>query len=454
MQRLCLVLILCCTTQPALAKNITLTQALQSDLHLNLSPHNLTLILDSRTLGPISDNDSVTVEDISQKIQPQSLQILNAGTITEQSVNNNPINFQQLMDQHIGRNITLATRSATGAEKKQLVKLLSADANTALVENQGAIETIPLHSQQWRLIFPKSSHPPRLNASLSFKSHGKKNTSDILLSYLSEGLFWKMDYALVLNSKGDKLQLQGIASLFNNTATTFNNAQITLNSTDIALSSGKNRSQAKLPIKINDLSDSKAYKLPQRTSLPSNQPTQIPIIEARDIKLQTGYRYKTRITRHRQTSRALQHPNYYLSFSNTQNNKLGKALPPGHARIFMTDSNAQLQLVGTSYFPESNNHQSVELTTGKAPDLTIRQRQTGIQDTFDGTIITTEFIFKNSAKVQRRLTLSSIFEDHWQIISSTYPAAKKLTKSAIWDIPLRANSSLVFTLKTRLRHAK
>ena len=165
------------------AKTITLSQTAQQDLAISLYQHDLALIKDVRALGKLTSRDLVKVEGVSQQMQVQSLQIQGAGNISSQSLNRQTISYTGLIRSHIGREITVAKSTASGTEIKAQVKLLGVDQNSVLIENQGAIETIPLHSDQWRLIFPKSEQPLSLAPSLTFISQGKNSTDDIQLNY-------------------------------------------------------------------------------------------------------------------------------------------------------------------------------------------------------------------------------------------------------------------------------
>ncbi len=64
--------------------------------------------------------------------------------------------------------------------------------------------------------------------SLEIRSEGTSKASDAVLTYLTRGLNWQMDYALVLNSKGDRLNLDGLATLNNQTGVDFRNSKVLL----------------------------------------------------------------------------------------------------------------------------------------------------------------------------------------------------------------------------------
>jgi hypothetical protein len=444
MQRLTLALALCCITQLH-AQSITLEKNTQTNLNLDIYPKTQALIQDSRILGPIKLNDSVTIVDISDKILPHSVHIFNAGDITELIVDK-PLTYQQLLKQNVGSQISLIEKNHLDQEIRRSVTLLSVNNSTAIIDNQGSIETIPLHSKQWRIAFQNNAIKGLSSHAIRFKSKGKKHTNNILLSYLSSDIYWTMNYILALNTKEQKLQLKGLASITNNTATHFNNAKISLGADQPKPTKKRSKATAS--------ANTAFYKLLQRTSLPPGQQTLIPIAQATDIDAKVNYRFTSYITRQPNKRLAPQHPNSYLSFLNSAKHQLGKTLPAGKAKIFIHADSQDFQLFGEGDLAHSEAGERIEISMGKAVDFSITQRATGRQSTFDGSLASSQFILKNSSAQSRTLTLSIRFNHPSQIISSTYPVSNKQPLSARWNITVRANSTHVFDLNVRLKHPR
>lgn len=449
------------------AGTITLSSEQQTDLSLTLYSSNLALVQDSRILGAIDAKDEIVVTDISKQMHPQSLQIAKAGKIISQTLNRDIINYQGLINQHIGKEIILVKEGTNTEEIRQSVKLLNVTNNTAIVALSGNIETIPLQSNKWRFVFPNSTQNLRLKPSLTFKSEGKSTTNNIRLSYLTNGLEWRMDYVLVLNEARDKLNFKGLASLFNNTNTLFNNAKIKLLAGDIA----KPRQQqqfnldAQAPAMLmaksaarenapSDIGDLKLYKLPNRATLQPHQQTQIPLLQAEQVAVKTSYRYQFYVNPYIENRETKASPSTYLNIDNQKQNKLGISLPKGQARVYTPDDNGELQFIGASQLRQSNEGDKIELMTGKAFDISIKQRQTNYEKTFDGALVDMQLIISNHSKNEKTLDLSASFNNNWEIISNTYPPSKKSSANVEWKIKLHANSSNVFNLKTRIKTRK
>ncbi len=448
------------------AGTIALSNEQQTDLSLTLYSSNLALVQDSRILGAINEKDEIIVTGISKQMHPQSLQIANAGKILAQTLNRDIVSYQGLINEHIGKEIVLVKDGNNGEEIRQSVKLLNVTNNTAIVALNSNIETIPLQSNSWRFVFPNSTENLRLKPSLTFKSEGKSTTNNVQLSYLTNGLEWRMDYVLVLNKNRDKLNFKGLASLFNNTDTLFNNAKIKLLAGDIAqprqqqysldtqapaMLMAKSAARENAPSNIGDL---KLYKLPNRATLQPHQQTQIPLLQAEQVAAITRYRHQFYVNPYLDNHELKTSPSTYISIENKKDNKLGISLPQGQARVYTPDENNELQFIGASQLRQSNEGDKIELTTGKAFDISIKQRQTNYEKTFDGALVGMQLIISNHSSTEKTLDLSASFNNNWEIISSTYPANKKSSANVEWNIKLRANSSNVFNLKTRIKNRK
>ncbi len=444
------------------AETFTLTQADQNNLSITLYSNDLALVQDTRLLGPITPEDTVIVKDISRKMHTQSLQIKDAGIITEQSLNQAVISYKSLMNSYIGETITLVkTLQSSDQEIRQSVKLLSVDKHTVIVEIDGAIESFPLRSEVWRFVFPKKPTNMQLRPSLTFKSQGKKTTNNIQLNYLTSGLEWQMDYVLELNSKRNLLNLKGLASLFNRTDTLYKKANIKLLAGTISPPS-QNQFKATAPMDMmmdrtarletstQNIGDLKLYNLPQETTLFPHQQTQVPLLSAKNIPVIAGYRYDLHITPYLDNHETKTSPSSYLSFNNDKESGLGIPLPSGQARIFNPDKSHELQFVGASLFSQSSLNEEIKLETGKAFDFSIRHRQTSHEKTFNGVIVGIQFIFNNSSLEEKTLDLTATFSNSWKIIDSTYPLFKKQGRDAHWKIKVAGNNISVFDIRVRL----
>ena len=214
---------------PLLAAPLSIDASQQESVSVSLYNNDLGLVRDVRKLPAISPGHSLSIEDVSHQMMSETLRLENAGEVLEQNLNTNLISHQALLQHYIGQQIELArSNPASGAESRFPVTLLSYQGNQAMVDNNGQIESIPLHNGQWRFIFPSVPAGMQARPSLEVALQNSKAGTSAVLTYLTRGLSWQMDYTMTLNKQGNRLSIDGLATLNNQTGVDFNHASIQL----------------------------------------------------------------------------------------------------------------------------------------------------------------------------------------------------------------------------------
>lgn len=437
-----------------------ITDENQTDLAVTLYTQNLGLIQDSRSLPPLKKDETVVIRDVSKLMQTETLQIRNAGTIKEQTLNTASLNYYALLEQHIGESIILAHSQTNGQELQQTVQLLNVEGATALVENNGRIESIPL-SSEWRIIFPTSPTDLLLKPSLTFRSEGTNTAGTAQFSYLTQGLSWQMDYVMTLNEESSELRLEGLASLMNDTGIPLKNARIRLLAGDVyqdsnpryraktvmmAQSMAEDASSA-MPEALNDY---QLYRLDERVTLQHQQRTQVPLMHADKVSIKALQRYQFYIGNDVDNQTYTVKPESFIRFTNSQRQGLGAPLPAGQVRFFSPDKTGELHYIGSSRINQTAKDEHVELAMGKAFDVTITRQQTAFQTAFDGTVSDYEIRIRNSALSSRDIEVSSLFSQPWKLISSTSKPTEQSAGMAKWKITVKGNSESLLTMRVRL----
>jgi hypothetical protein len=443
----------------AIAQTITLTEQQQTNLAITLYNNDFALVQDTRILGQLLPDDKVVVRNVSRQLLAQSLQIHKSGKVLEQSFIGEALSYNNLLKQQLGKKIVLIKQANSNTPEKRLpATLISVDKKTALVQLNGYIETIPLHSNQWRFSFENTLQSTAKQPSLTFTSAGKPHTNNIKINYLSSGLHWEMDYSLTLNKRQNRLNLVAIASLINQTNTAFSNAKISL----IAGTLNKEKSYSsevskqKMLERTDTLATPKAlknlhlYNLANPITLPALQQIQIPLIEASNIPVKVFNQHHINITPSRDKRLLEIQPTSFISFTNNIKHDLGSTLPAGTAKTFKQGNNTPLKWVSSGHITHTKKNQRVVINTGKSLDFTIKQRQKSYEQTFNGALITIELKLNNHSNENKTLQLSTSSDHPQKIISNTYPAKSKRADSALWEIEVAANSVTVFNLQTRL----
>ncbi|SIS99361.1 DUF4139 domain-containing protein [Neptunomonas antarctica] len=442
------------------AESVTITDKEQTDLAVTLYTDNLGLIQDTRILPRLKKDDTVVILDVSQQMQTETLNIKNAGTIKEQTLNNSLLSYNALLLHYIGKDVILAHSQPSGQEIQQTVQLLNVEGNTALIDNNGRIESIPL-SSDWRLIFPSRPDNMLLKPSLTFRSEGTDHAGTARLSYLTQGLSWQMDYVMTLNEDNTSLAVDGLASLMNNTGASLKDARIRLLAGDVYRDNNP-RYRAKtlmmaqaltedarspLPETLNDY---QLYSLDEPITLHNQQRTQVPLLHEDKVAIKSLQRHQFYINANVDNQTYKVKPESFIRFTNDKQHGLGSPLPAGQARFFSPDNAGELHYVGSAQINQTAAGEQVELSMGKAFEVTITQRQTDFQPAFDGTVAAYELRIRNSAMKPRDVEISSLFSHPWKLISSTLQPTEKTAGMAKWQVSVPGNSESLLTMRVRL----
>lgn len=446
----------------ALADPLTVNVEKQQDLSITLYNQNLGLVRDVRSLPRINPGQALYIHDVSHQIMSQTLQVENAGKILEQNLNNNLISVASLLQAYTGKQVQLARfNSVSGSETISNVQLLSANGQFALVDHKGNIETIPVNQQGWRFIFPTIPEGMQSRPSLEVRSEGTSKASDATLTYLTRGLSWQMDYALVLNSQGDRLNLDGLATLNNQTGVDFRDSKVLLMAGQVnqppeqlirrhktAMVMAESMADSGAPEAFQDY---QLYRLPQRASLLNGQTKQVSLISAEQVKADRRYHYQMQVYPALDRQHYDQKPDIKVSFTNTQKQGLGFPLPAGNARVFSPDRDGNRHFIGSARIRNTSKGQKVELPIGKAFDLTVKRQQTLFKKNYDTFLTGHELELINSSDQTKPIVVTANFQQDWKITDSSHPYTKVNAGKNQWIIDLPADSTIRLTFKTELK---
>ncbi len=440
---------------------MTLSEQDRSDLAITLYTDNLGFVQDIRSTPILPAGQVVHLTDVSRQMEVESLQIRNAGQIKEQTLSHATLNYATLLQQHIGKEVLLANESKA-AEPTPAI-LLSIDQNTALVNINQRIETIPLNGN-WRIIFPTLPENMLLQPSLTFKTDGTSSAQQSSISYLTQGLSWKMDYVATLSEDGSSLLFDGLASMNNQTGTDFKDARIRLLAGNVNQNSPQHyRGKALMmaasaesdnAIQPEALSDYQLYTLPHQVSLADQQQTQVSLIHADNVKVNSVLRYRFYIHGGVDQLQQKIKPDTFINFINNQHYGIGTPLPAGQVRFFSPDKKGDLHFVGTDNIGQTAIGEPVELNLGKSFDVTISQKQTDYQSSYDGSVVAYELSIKNSGTSSKEIEISSQFAAPWKLISSSSKPTSESGGEASWKLNLPGKSDTVLSLRVRLTPPK
>ncbi len=404
---------------------------------------------------------------VSAHMQPETalLDVVkgDAIKITEQNFNFNTINPQALLEQSVGKEVSIVTTILnTGRENVVKARVLSADG--PVFEIDGKIHT-GLHG---RIVF--DNLPPGLRATptllLNVTGAANKDT-DAEFSYLTGGLSWRADYVMNYDTDAARMDLTAWATLTNTSGVDFTDARLKLVAGDI------NRVYAPRPmakemramaapaapmadgVAAGELDGSHIYTIAKPTTVADKQTKQLALLSGQGIAVT-----RELVVRNDQ-------PYYYaspmrgqipevkasieLTFKNDTASKLGVPLPAGVIRVYGMDDKGAAQFVGESNIGHKPVGSDVRVTLGRDFDVAIQREQTNFVHASDAVNISVWQVTVKNAKARPvKVRLIEPMPASWEITKESQPHKNPTAGSTEWllDVPAKGQTVLEYNVKS------
>src|SRR5437764_6052475 len=233
---LCLVSL---ATAIAQTSDQTTTAADRQSVNITVYSSNLGLVRETRRLTLPAGRIALRFADVTAQIRPETVHLASLTApsslrILEQNYQYDLLNPAKLLDKFVGRDLTLVLRryqNNTESFEPVQATLLSNNAGQVWRVN-GQIVINPTNIAEMR--FPDV--PKNLVATPTLVwdlENGTAGLQTIEASYLTNGMNWRADYVLVVNSNDTKGDLQGWVTLMNSSGATFENARLQLVAGDV-----------------------------------------------------------------------------------------------------------------------------------------------------------------------------------------------------------------------------
>ena len=441
----------------------------QTGLALTIYAQGLGLVKDRREVALIDGEQAVAFEGVSAGLIPSSA-LLRGGdgvSLLEQNLEYDVLSPQTLLERSVGRTVRVArVHPTTGEDLIEEAEVLAAE-NGVVLKIGDRIEA----GMPGRLIFESVPQDLRPKPTLVMRVQSAAAASSALeLSYLTEGLTWRADYAAELAPDGKSLDLSGWASLGNTTNTDFANAEVQLIAGDVRREAAKSgarmleaapaRAVAAPMTMVADMGeeavgDVHLYTLPRTVTLKNRQTKQIALMSSSGVPVAREYLYEHWLPpgKQRAFEPPAEHPHVRLSFENAESSGLGAALPGGLVRVYERDSRGRIQFTGERSIRHTPEGDTVRLALGQAFDLTIRNLQTDHrqqalpQRTFESAH---EVTIENAKDDAVTVTVVEHFPGDWTILEESHVHEKSAAGQARWQIPVPAKGTATLAFRVQV----
>lgn len=396
--------------------------------------------------------------DVAASIQPETLLLSGEAELDIKGIrlHDRRPSRDNLLAAYQGREVRLVRETADGSEAERQGTIVSAGDGAAVVHVDGRLETID-EGHPWRIVFdamPDHLVPePVLDLALTSDVPGRQW---IDLSYLAHGLDWQVDYVVMLDADGARMDLDAWAGLRNRTATRFADADIRL----VAGASGRTPArlealaapEAGAAVGASEaVADQYRFRLERPMALEPGDRQQLRFLSATEVPVTREYRVQGSLPFGRQ-GRARLHPvTVHLSFDNTEPGP-GQPLPSGTLRVYQRDADGEPILAGEDALRATPVGEEVTLMPGAAFDLTAERRQTDYRRLHERTEEQAwEVRLRNAGDTGRTIVVEETLPGDWTILEESSDHERPEAGRARWELVVPAGGEEVLRYRVEVR---
>ena len=143
-----------------------------------------------------------------------------------------------------------------------------------------------------------------------------------------------------------------------------------------------------------------------------------------------------------------------LRFPNDKETGPGVPLPGGLARVYTREAGGAVRFLGEQQIPHAPVGQEVEVSPGRAFDVTVRREQTdysqigSARDLFESAHRLT---VANAKSVAVTVRLIEVIAGDWEIVQASAPHAKESADRAVWSVEVPPYQTAEVTYRVRVQ---
>ncbi len=277
------------------------------------------------------------------------------------------------------------------------------------------------------------------------------------VSYQTSGLNWTAEYVGVLSADETSLNLNGWASITNNSGATYNDATLKLVAGDIhratppaPIRGGREKMVMSMEAPDMDASfqekeffEYHLYTLPRKATLANSEIKQISLFEPASTSVKKEFYFEP--------DKNAEKIRVALKFLNSEKTGLGMPMPAGRTRVFQADDDGSMVLLGEDRIDHTPRNEDVKLTIGYAFDIAAEFQ---VADFSRISERAEENNYKIELRNRKKEDVTIIVEKKlygdWEMRTSNFQHTKKDAQTVLFEIPVKADSvsSLEFRVRT------
>ena len=339
---------------------------------------------DSRQVHLPAGTSELTLHGIARQFDPGSLQLELDGKVLGLRTHFANLDQDKVYQNLKGEYVRLISEGGELIEGE----LVAVSQGKVYVRNQSGGYTMIPNPHNYRMEFDQK--PFMLDKGAGIQTVCKvdrEGAYSVDIYYLVHNVSWNMDYSIILDEKQHTAKITGLATIKNHGGVDFEQANIRLVAGDINIAPrqpftnhGESFRGELLRSdgdpRIDRFSDYYVFEIPDNRHLPEGEMIQIPLMATSSSAYEKKYSYVSRPFS--ESSRELRNVAVSYHFKNKTETGLGKSLPAGDVRIYLTHSGekeeARRSLLGQDNIPGVAVGDPFHVTTGRAFDIGATER--------------------------------------------------------------------------------
>ncbi|MBI1797436.1 MAG: DUF4139 domain-containing protein [Candidatus Eisenbacteria bacterium] len=414
--------------------------------------HDLAYVRETRTLDLAGARDTVRISDLPERLDVTSVRLVPAGgaRVAGLAYRFDVANGDALLDRGRGGRVRVVMRGARTIEGT----LIGSDGTWLIVRtDDGAVRSLARGAAE----DVEFANPPRdmsLRPTLEAVVEGGRGRTNAELSYLTAGLSWSAEHALV-RSSGTGGTWSSAVTVENTTGRDFADASLKLVAGEPNRAGGVPRpvfamrtatlagAEERTDLDERTFGEYHLYTLDRPATLRHDESRALTMVAPRAVKLAPRYLYRgggTAVTSQ-------------LVLENTSGSGLGVPLPAGRVRIYEPDPAGAVQFIGEARIGHTAEGETLTLDVGTAFDIAAERRLVSEKRLNDREHESTiEIRLRNHKAAAVTVTVEeSVAADH-TVLSSTAPATAKDATTLQFALTAAAGKETVLTYTVRARY--
>lgn len=406
---------------------------------------------------------TMRVLDVPARLDPRTVHVRPlAGpgdlAVLEQSYRTGLLSPDKLLDRYVGREVEIVEQAQDLTTRTTKATLLSLEGGPVY-----RIGDRVVIGQTGKVLLPELPDDLLARPTLFWTLRaGRAGQRRVELSYLTEGISWSADYAVVLERGGRMADLTGWVTVDNRCGAGYADAALELVAGDVrrvgrpgSVAMARAEGAAAPSFAEEPFFEYHVYSLERPATLRDSEALQLRLLEAQDVPATKRFVLLGSPSWHRAKMDGAardQRPAVVLEIRNSRESGLGIPLPQGVVRVYERGGNGAERFAGEGRIGHTPKDETLRVEVGSAFDLVAERVQTDYRSVSPRQSETSlKISIRNHKDEDVTVTVREPMAGEFQILESSHPWRKADAGTIEFDVPVPRDRETVLTYRVSVR---